>query len=179
MKKTLTVLLVLAIAMGSVFATDPTLVLTTTKTGETTCGFSSNLIDSFTTNPTAYAAETAYGNLTDEAPAYAWLKSNENKLVTYSVKSTGFVSATVGSKIGYSINVKGIGVNDYAAVTVASTATAQVLASGTLPKVTDGSAVAFGKSVALGAVTLDATDNANAVTATDYKATITWTVSAS
>jgi len=122
MKKTLTVLLVLAIAMGAVFAdyTNKTLQLTTARPEKTYYGFASTAL-SATDTIAAYEADlvTIPGNAytkkgvnlvsTEQSIGYVYGATNLKAGITLTLTSTQFANDDAGltTHIGYSMNYGG------------------------------------------------------------------------
>jgi len=164
MKKTLTVLLVLAVAMGGLFATvkdSKTLLLTTGVTPNTIVGFSTVTIADYDTTPTA--ASASYVVSAFPTAVYVYYKSNEKASYTVSLVSTCFISdANSTVKAAYKINVNNSDVS-----VPQGTGTTALLA--TPVSVTVGTEAVGATIATLKTPVIDS----KALAASDYTATIT------
>ena len=167
MKKIITVLVVLAVMTAGVFATTgDTIVLTTGVAARTNGGFTTADVTSFSQNVTAVnngqeVATTAIGSYR------VYYQSNEKKTITLSLSASPFKSATVGTQIGYKLKVGG---NEFTTTKNASDTTV------TVATITNTSATGASYAFSDYAVTSD--DETLAAAATDYKSTLTLTITA-
>ena len=182
MKKTLTVLLVLAIAMGAVFADEPlvsgnkTLSITTSVAGKSGYGFSSSSMAVFAATPTAFAGDTVA--LSDVDTIYAYAYDSHKQGIAASLDATAFISDDTDTPMGYTVSVA-LGAGTAESKTVLNTATSASmtnLGSFTLANATK--ATKKMNQLILKTIDLNATDSGNAA-AGNYTATLKLTITAS
>jgi len=165
MKKSITVLIVLAVMTAGVFATDPSIVLTTAVSPVTRCGFTTSTVNSFTQSVTDFTGDVAVGDINGYKVYY---QSNEKKTIKLSLSGTPFISQSTGSKMGYSLVI-----GDRTLTTSTGVASTSVDVMSIY-----NNTGATGQSYNFSGFAIKTNDELVAVAATDYRSTLTLTVSA-